>query len=87
MNKIFDYIFKEALKNSAGYLAGLSSSMLVSQFFVKRGVSNLWGLTTKREAVSKDNYEWIMYVTSYVVGLVVMTLVNNFLKKLGGKEE
>lgn len=82
MAKFLNFIAGEALNLSVGYLAGLSASMLVSQFFVKKGLVNLWGLTAKRDAVSKDNYEWLMFFASYLIGLLVMVSVNYLIKKI-----
>lgn len=55
MSKFLHFIAGEALNLSVGYLAGLSASTLVSKFFVKKGLVNLWGLTAKRDAVIKNN--------------------------------
>ena len=81
MSKLFSFVFSEAIKNAVGFFVGLSSSYFVQLFFVKRGIGNLWGLASKREAVSKDNYEWIMYLSSYIIGLLAMSLVNSLFKK------
>lgn len=70
------------LNLAVGYLAGLTASNLVSQFFVKKGLVNLWGLTAKKEAVRKDDYEWLMFIASYLIGLIVMASVNFLLKKI-----
>lgn len=67
---------------SIGYLAGLSASMLVSKFFVRKGLSNLWGLTTKKETLDRDTYEWLMFASSYLIGLVVMATINYLLKRM-----
>ncbi|GAB4492632.1 MAG: hypothetical protein OHK0019_14920 [Saprospiraceae bacterium] len=82
MSKIINFITGEALNLAVGYLAGLTASNLVSRFFVKKGLVNLWGLTAKREAVRKDDYEWLMFITSYLIGLIVMASVNYLLKKI-----
>ena len=82
MSKLAKFIAGEALNLSVGYLAGLSASMLVSEFFVKKGLVNLWGLAAKRDALKKDTYEWVMFIASYLIGLVVMVLVNYLLQRL-----
>ena len=87
MSKLTKFIAGEALNLSVGYLAGLSASMLVSKFFVKKGLVNLWGLAAKREAVGKDDYEWLLFIASYVIGLGVMVSVNYLMKRLRKKEE
>lgn len=75
------------LNLSVGYLAGLMASNLVSRFFVKRGLVNLWGVTSRKEAVSKDNYEWLLFISSYLVGLVVMLSVSYLMKNLRGNTQ
>lgn len=75
MSKFTRFLAGEALNIAVGYLAGLTASNLVSKFFVKRGLVNLWGLAAKREAVRKDDYEWLMFFASYLIGLAVMLAV------------
>ncbi|MCC6460906.1 MAG: hypothetical protein IT260_10580 [Saprospiraceae bacterium] len=82
MSKIKSFIVGEVTNLSVGYLAGLSASMLVNRFFVKKGLVNLWGLAAKREAVGKDAYEWLMFIASYVIGLAVMLLVSYLMEKI-----
>lgn len=82
MQKYINFISGEITNLAVGYLAGLSASMLVSEFFVRKKLGNLWGLAAKREAVNKDDYGWLMFVASYVIGLVVMVSVNYLLKRL-----
>jgi hypothetical protein len=82
MSKFTKFIASEALNLSVGYLAGLLASSLVSRFFVKRGIANLWGLGAKREAVNKDQYEWLLFIASYLIGLAVMLGVSYAMKRL-----
>jgi hypothetical protein len=83
--KISAFLLHEVLNLSVGYLAGLSASNLVSEFFVRKKLGNLWGLTAKREAVSRDDYDWLIFGSSYLIGLVVMVLVNYGMKRLRGQ--
>ncbi len=82
MSKFLQFVTGEITNLAVGYLAGLTASTLVSRFFVKKGLVNLWGLAAKREAVSKDNYEWLLFGASYLIGLIVMVCVNYGMKKL-----
>ena len=82
MSKFTNFIFGEATNLAVGYLAGLSASTLVSTFFVKKGIGNLWGLTAKREALGKDDYGWLLFIASYLIGLIVMVSVNYLMKKI-----
>lgn len=82
MSKITQFIMGEVSNLAVGYLAGLTASNLVSRFFVKKGLVNLWGLAARREAVSKDTYEWLMFIASYLIGLFVMLTVSQLMKQI-----
>ena len=86
MKKALHFIAGEVTNLAVGYLAGLSASNLVSRFFVKRGLANLWGLTAKREVVQKDTYEWLMFISSYLICLIVMVAVSQLVKKFRKEE-
>ncbi len=81
MSNVKQFIAGEVLNLAVGYLAGLSASNLVSRFFVKKGLVNLWGVAAKREAVSKDTYEWIMLISSYLIGLAVLLAVTYLMQR------
>lgn len=85
MKKLLHFLSQEALNLSVGYLAGLLASTLVSKFFVKKGLVNLWGLAAKREALRKDDYEWLMFIASYLIGLIVMVAVQYGMRRLRGQ--
>jgi hypothetical protein len=85
MKKFTHFLTHEALNLSVGYLAGLVASNLVSRFFVKRGLVNLWGLTARREALKKDDYEWLMFGASYLIGLIVLIAVQYGMRRLRGQ--
>ncbi|MCB0593736.1 MAG: hypothetical protein H6557_03230 [Lewinellaceae bacterium] len=82
MSKFTTFLTEEALNLAVGYLGGLAASSLVSKFFVKKGLVNLWGLASKREALSRDQYEWLMVISAYAIGLAVMISVNYGMRKL-----
>ncbi len=84
--KVTHFLAGEIINLSVAYLAGLTASNLVSRYFVKKGLVNLWGLAAKREAVNKDTYEWMMFGASYLIGLIVMLVVNQLMQRLRGKE-
>lgn len=87
MSKLTKFIAGEITNLAVGYLAGLTASNLVSRFFVKKGLVNLWGLAAKREAVSKDAYEWLMFISSYLIGLAVMLAVSYLMQKIRTPEK
>lgn len=84
--KFLSFVGNEILNLSVGYLAGLTASNLVSRFFVKKKLANLWGLTAQKEAVSKGDYEWLMFGSSYAIGLIVMLVVSFLMRKLQGEK-
>lgn len=85
MPKVSKFLAQEAFNLSVGYLAGLLASNLVAQFFVKRGIGNLWGLAARREALRKDDYEWLMFGVSYLIGLIVLLAVQYGMRRLRGQ--
>ena len=87
MKKFLLFVRGEILNLAIGYLAGLWASSLVSRFFVKKGLTNLWGLTAKKEAVSKDDYGWLLFIASYGIGLLVMVSVNYLMQRFFSKKE
>ena len=87
MKNLFNFLAQEALNLAVGFLAGLMASNLVSKYFVKRGLVNLWGLAaTKRSALKKDDYEWLMFTASYVIGLIVMIIVQYGMRYIRGQQ-
>jgi bacteriorhodopsin len=82
MSKFTNFVVTEVTTLAVSYLAGLTASTLVSRFFVKKGLVNLWGLAAKREAVDKDTYGWLMFTASYAIGLAVMLVVSYAMKNL-----
>lgn len=87
MSKFTQFLINEVTNLAVGYLAGLTASNLVSRFFVKKGLVNLWGIAAKREAVKKDTYEWLMFIASYLIGLAVMLAVSYTMKKIRAPEQ
>jgi hypothetical protein len=85
MSKFKDFIGNEVLNLAIGYLAGLLASNLVTTFFVRRGLGNLWGLTSSRDALKRDTYDWLMFISSYVIGLAVMIGVQYGMRRLRGQ--
>lgn len=85
MSKFSYFIGQEVLNLAIGYLAGLLASNLVTAFFVKRGIGNLWGLTSGRDALKRDTYDWVLFISSYVIGLAVMIGVQYGMRRLRGQ--
>lgn len=85
MKKFLNFLWTEVLNLAVGYLAGLIASNLVSAFFVKRKLANFWGLTAQRSALKKDDYEWLMFIASYLIGLLVMIAVQYAMRQWRGQ--
>jgi bacteriorhodopsin len=85
MNKVYNFLGQEVLNLAIGYLAGLAASNMVAKFFVKRGLVNLWGVAASRDALKKDTYEWVMFIASYLIGLLVMVAVQYGMRRLRGQ--
>ena len=86
LKKFLHFVSGEILNLSVGYLAGLSASKLVSNFFERKKLGNLWGLTAKKEVVSRDDYDWLMFGSSYAIGLIVMLIVSYLIRRLQGEK-
>ncbi len=84
--KFLHFASGEILNLSVGYMAGLTASNLVSHFFVRKKLVNLWGLTAQKEAVSKDDYGWLMFGSSYAIGLIVMLIVSYAIRRFQGEK-
>lgn len=70
---------EEVFASTVGWTAGTVSVWLVDQFFVVRSWRNLWGLTaTKRTALPSDTYQLMVDGLGYVVGLMVLIGVRQF---------
>jgi hypothetical protein len=85
MARFAEFVGQEVLNLAIGYLAGLLASNLVTTFFVKRGIGNLWGLTSGRDALKRDTYDWLLFISSYAIGLLVMIGVQYGMRRLRGQ--
>lgn len=70
------FIIEQVLGQAIGYFVGLWAYLVVSEYFVARKASNLWGLFSKKQTVSKDEFEWLIFGVSYLLGLCAMLAVN-----------
>lgn len=72
----------EIVGTAVGWTAGLTGAALVSTLFEKKGIQNLWGLAGRRDRmlVSRETYEWMSSITSFVVGLLVLIVVRHFVR-------
>lgn len=75
------FLVEEVLGEAIGYLAGLWAYFLVSNFFIERKVGNLWGLFSQKAKVSKDEFSWLTFIAAFILGLTVMILVKQVVKR------
>ena len=85
--KVAKVFFDELLANAIGYGAGLVAFEIVRMFFVKKGIGNLWGLATKKTAVSGTMMELLNVVIAGLVGFAVFSLINYFFTKKQVEEQ
>ena len=82
MKKIFYHIGKEFLNFGIGWIFGLISVQLVLLFFEEKGIMNLWGFWSDKMVVEESTLSVIEWLTSAVIGYVVMQQVNKVITKV-----
>lgn len=82
MKKIFYHIGKEFLNFGIGWIFGLVSVQLVLLFFEEKGIMNLWGFWSDKMVVEESTLSVIEWLTSAVIGYVVMQQVNKVITKV-----
>lgn len=78
---VLRYLYDQLTGNFAGFLIGMSATSLVSHFFEKRSIKNLWGLTAKKAVVNKETFSQLEWVISIIIGFIVFEIVTKFLKE------
>jgi hypothetical protein len=78
---ILKYLYDQLTGNFMGFLIGLSATGLVSQFFEKRGLRNLWGISSKKTVVDKDTFANLEWIISIVIGFIVFEIMTKVVKK------
>src|SRR5262245_53597122 len=81
---VLSFFGNQLLANAVGWTAGVMAVGLVETLFEARSIRNLWGLAAwgGRTLVSADDYRWIMTLTSYTTGLVMMILMRHLVLRL-----
>ena len=82
MKKFFNHIAKEFLNFGIGWICGLISVQLVLLFFEEKGIMNLWGFWSDKMVVEKTTLSVIEWLTSGIIGYVVMQQVNKVITKV-----
>jgi hypothetical protein len=82
MKKFFIHIGKEFLNFGIGWIFGLISVQLVLLFFEEKGIMNLWGFWSDKMVVEKTTLSVVEWLTSAIIGYVVMQQVNKVITKV-----
>ena len=75
------YLYNNFLGNFIGFAIGMASTRLVSHFFARRSIKNLWGLTTKKTSLDKKTYDNLEWIVALVIGFIVFEIISKWIKK------
>lgn len=78
-------LWEEILSNVIGWLGGLFSVDLLSEFFAVRSWKNAWGLFSRKKTVSAETFEFMEWILTAIVGFVVLILINRLVRKIVNK--
>ncbi len=81
------YAFKQLRGNFFAFLSGMSAANLVSMFFEKRGMANLWGLTARKHVIDKDTFRFLEWTCSLVIGFIAFEVAMGLMRKLNTPAE
>ena len=76
LRKLALYIYNNFLGNFLGFIVGMASTKLVSNFFATKSIKNLWGLTTKKTIVDKQTFTVLEWSISILIGFVVFEIIS-----------
>lgn len=79
--KLALYIYNNFLGNFLGFIVGMASTRLVSNFFATKSIKNLWGLTAKKTIVDKQTFSILEWSISILIGFVVFEVISKGAKK------
>lgn len=79
--QFISYLYNNFLGNFLGFLVGMASTRIVSQFFATRSIKNLWGLTSKKTVIDKQTFGTIEFTVSIVIGFLVFEIISKAVKK------
>lgn len=92
LKSILVQFFNELLGHGVGWVSGLLSVQLISNFFEEKSISNLWGFWSDKWVVDHDTFTNLEWAIAAIGGYLIMKLVDKywtpFLSKLiYGKKE
>jgi hypothetical protein len=78
LKSILVQFFNELLGHGVGWVSGLLSVQLISNFFEERSISNLWGFWSDKWVVDHDTFTNLEWVIAAFGGYVIMKLVDKY---------
>lgn len=81
------YAYRQVRGNFFAFISGMSAANLVSIFFEKRGIANLWGLTAKKMVIDKDTFRVLEWTCSLLIGFIAFEIVNGLMRKFNAYVE
>lgn len=82
IKKIFFHLWNEIFEFGIGWVLGLVSVQLVLTFFEEKGMTNLWGIWSDKIVVEEMTLSIIEWVTSAIIGYIVMNVINSTIAKI-----
>lgn len=79
--KLAFYLFNNFIGNFLGFIIGIASTRLVSEFFATRSIKNLWGLTSRKTIVDKQTFSIMEMTVSIIVGFIVFEIISKTVKR------
>lgn len=81
IQKLALYLYNNFIGNFLGFIVGMASTRVVSQFFATRSLKNLWGLTSKKTLIDKQTYGILEFAISVLIGFIVFEIISKGVKK------
>lgn len=75
------YLYSHFLGNFLGFIVGMISTRLVSNFFTTRSIKNIWGITAHKTVVDKQTFHFMEWLIAIVIGFIVFELISKWVKK------
>ena len=85
LKSILVQFFNELLGHGVGWISGLLSVQLISNFFEERSISNLWGFWSDKWVVDHDTFTNLEWVIAAIGGYLIMKLVDKYWSPLLSK--
>ena len=79
--KFIRYIYSHFAGNFLGFVIGMASTRLVSDFFTTRSIKNIWGLTTRKTVVDKQTFHFLEWMISILIGFFVFEIISKWVKQ------